>query len=82
MTPSRPDRMAPAGERRMSRYSGDSLLSPRAIALTNQSRVGPTPTDYFSINFLSCSKPEYTRVLAVLTGQLWISAISSNLKPW
>jgi hypothetical protein len=69
MTPSRQDRMAPAGGRRMPRYAGDGLPPRRAISLTNQSRVSPTPTNYLSINFLSFSKPEYTRVLAVLTGQ-------------
>jgi len=82
MTPSRLERMAPAGGWRMPRCAGDGSVPPRAISLTNQSRVSPTPTDHLSINFLNCSKPEYTRVLAVLTGQPWISAISSSLKPW
>ena len=79
-TLSRRDRMAPAVR---SKYSVGAL--PAATPKGRDLRYNPCNRqvqNYPRMNFFSCSKPEYTRVLAVLSGQPWISAISANLKPW
>jgi len=80
MTLSRPDRMAAAGDCGYPLCGGDGLLPPSS----SQTTAGHARRlqHYLSMSFRSRSKPEYTRVLAVLSGQPWISAISSSLKPW
>ena len=84
MTLSRPDRMATAGGapcRPLRRLCRGTTCRPHHLRRPKQGQPRPLQ-HYLSMSFLSRSKPEYMRVLAVLSGQPWISAISSSLKPW